>query len=752
MKDYVHKIDPENLKMIFGQAPVALAMLRGEDLIIDAANAQILDLWQKDASIIGMKILDALPEIEHQQFPHLLNQVYITGKPYNGIGEKAILDGKEFYFDFIYAPIYEAGNIIGISIVATDVTERVISQQMLKDSELLYRDLILNADVSTAIYHGEDLIINLANEKMLKDTWGRDESIIGKKLVDAIPELEGQPFIELLQNVLRTGETYFGKDDKVEMIINGERKISYYNYSYKPLRKSTGEIYGILNMAVDVTDQVLAKKQAEDSEALLNSFIQNAPMSVSIMQGPHFVITVSNDKTKELWGGSDDRIGKKLLDAYPHLENSETHKYVQKAYDTGDQLEIKDHELKSKDGQVKYINYILKPVKNILGHTEYIISVGYDVTEDVLNRGRLKASEQQFKDLANSIPQLVWKADAEGNVTYYNDKWYEYTGFPRDKYGDDSWKNIVKPEQYQRMYDTWYESVKTGRDYNIEYEFVDRERPGEYRWFLGQAVPIKNEKGEVTEWLGTCTDIHEIKLLQNQKDNFLGIASHELKTPLTSLKLYSQILEKSLRNSGDERNAGLAVKMDEQVNKLSSLIADLLDVTKIQNGRMQFSEEIFDFNELVAEVVNEIQPTCSHTIVLEMEEEVGKVFGDRGRISQVIDNLINNAIKYSPDANTVIVSTKPTNNFVILSVQDFGIGLEEDKHEKVFEQYYRVSGTEEHTFPGLGLGLYISSEIIKRSGGRIWVNSKLRQGSTFCFEIPKYNSKEDEERQENTYN
>lgn len=124
-------------------------------------------------------------------------------------------------------------------------------------------------------------------------------------------------------------------------------------------------------------------------------------MSVSIMQGPDFIFTVSNEKTNQRKWWQDWR---KLLDAYPHLENSETHKYVQKAYDTGDQLEIKDHELKSKDGQVKYINYILKPVKNISGHTEYIISVGYDVTEDVLNRRRLKASEQQLKYLATPFP------------------------------------------------------------------------------------------------------------------------------------------------------------------------------------------------------------------------------------------------------------------------------------------------------------------------------------------------------------
>lgn len=745
MKNYLSGIDLQNLKILFGQAPVALAMLRGKDLVIEAANEQILGLWQRDASVIGSGLLEAIPELKDQAFPNLLLTVLQTGESYKGTNELAVINGKESYFDFIYAPLYEGQEIIGVSVVATDVTERVIAKQQLKDSEFLYRDLILSADVSTAIYLGEDLIIGLANEQMLKKTWGRDESIIGKKLEEAIPELEGQPFIGLLQNVLRTGETYFGKDDKVDFIIDGEKKTFYYNFSYKPLRNTSGKIYGILNMAVDVTEQVKAKKDAEQSEAFLNDFIQNAPMAVSIMEGRDLIIKVTNKKTTELWSGIKGRLGMKLIDAYPDYEGTETHLQVLRAFDTGQQVEVKDHEVKKPDGSSKFINYILKPVRGVDNVTKYIISIGYDVTEDVLNRKKLKASEEQFRNLANSIPQLVFKADGNGFVNYYNDQWYEFTGFPRDEFGDKSWKDIVKPDQFDKMYNAWYDSVKTGKPYHIEYEFKDRSKPGQYRWFLGQAIPIKNEKGEIVEWLGTCTDIHEIKLLQSQKDTFLGIASHELKTPLTSLKLYSQVLEKNLIRMGDEKNAGLAVKMDNQLNKLSSLIGDLLDVTKIQNGQMVFSEEEFDFNELVKEVVGEIQISTSHKILLETGGGE-PVFGDKARISQVISNLISNAIKYSPDADTVIVETRLTGENVVLSVQDFGIGLEDDKKDKVFEQYYRVSGAEEHTFPGLGLGLYISSEIIKRTGGRIWVNSVAGKGSTFCFEIPKYKSEKRNER------
>jgi signal transduction histidine kinase len=201
--------------------------------------------------------------------------------------------------------------------------------------------------------------------------------------------------------------------------------------------------------------------------------------------------------------------------------------------------------------------------------------------------------------------------------------------------------------------------------------------------------------------------------------------------------LYSQYLEKNLRKQDDQKNADVAMKMDDQINKLTGLVNDLLDVTKIQNGKILLNKSNFNFDVLVTEIITEQQMSTSHRIYLEAEN-IGEIYGDRHRISQVMSNLISNAIKYSPDSDKIKITTKLTEEgCVLFSVKDYGIGIPEDKKDKVFEQYYRVSGSMEHTFPGLGLGLYISSEIIKRSGGRIFVNSIEGKGSDFCFEIPK---------------
>jgi signal transduction histidine kinase len=236
-------------------------------------------------------------------------------------------------------------------------------------------------------------------------------------------------------------------------------------------------------------------------------------------------------------------------------------------------------------------------------------------------------------------------------------------------------------------------------------------------------------------------DITERQQLEQQKDDFISIASHELKTPITSVKAYTQILGQRFRKAEDMKSFELVEKMDSQLDKLTDLIGDLLDVTKIQAGRIQFHESYFDFNELVEETVEELQRTTEkHHITNELQPSI-TVYGDQDRLGQVITNFITNGIKYSPQADKIIVKTVIDKDNVKLSVQDFGVGLSPVDQAKVFERFYRVGGSKQNTYPGLGLGLYISSEIIRRHQGSVWVESKKAKGSTFCFSLPKTKQK-----------
>jgi len=608
-----NNISHESLLTLFSKAPVAMALVTGDDFIISNANPKILELWGRDNSVLGKPLFDALPEIESQGFREIFNNVYNKGEIFNGNKWSVFLykqgNYEEHFFNFIYAPVFnDDKKITGVTIVATEVTDQVISEQKLKESEYRFEDLIKQSDYSIAIYRSEDLFIELANEPMLK-TWGKDSSVIGKKLEDALPELEGQPFVGILKDIFKTGIPYMATEDEANLVVDGKLQTFYFNFSYKPLKNSAGEIYAIYNTAVNVTDLVMARKAIQENE-------------------------------------------------------------------------------------------------------------------------------KKYRDLADSMPQFVWTSDKDGRITYMNDNWYKYMGFSKNENANEAIRKIIRPEVYPSIIEIWQQSTKTGKPFEVEYEFADPQNPDKYRWFLGRAVANFNENGEISQWIGTFTDIDDFKQLQTQKDNFLGIASHELKTPLTSLKLYTQFIELNLSKKGDIRNAEVAKRMNSQIDKLTELINDLLDVTKIQNGKIQLNDSDFDFDNLVEEVIIEQQMTARHKI-LSNEHHIGIVTADRHRISQVMSNLISNAIKYSPDADEILVSVTSEEDTIKFSVKDFGIGIPTDKQQKVFEQYYRVSGTKEHTFPGLGLGLYISSEIIKRTGGKIYVNSVEGKESDFCFEIPK---------------
>lgn len=231
-------------------------------------------------------------------------------------------------------------------------------------------------------------------------------------------------------------------------------------------------------------------------------------------------------------------------------------------------------------------------------------------------------------------------------------------------------------------------------------------------------------------------EAQEQKIVMEKKDEFITIASHELKTPVTSIKGYVQLLKYNFEKDGNEMAANLLTKVDSQINKLTTLISDLLDVKKIENGQLQYKEEEFDFNELVTEVIEEISQVFKRHTIIQQLCETKTVVGDRNKIGQVITNFIDNACKYSPINSEILISTEIVGNSVKLSVKDHGIGIPASEQGKIFDRFFRVSGEKENTYAGLGLGLYISSEFIKRHKGTIGVESEIGDGSTFNFTIP----------------
>jgi PAS domain S-box-containing protein len=226
------------------------------------------------------------------------------------------------------------------------------------------------------------------------------------------------------------------------------------------------------------------------------------------------------------------------------------------------------------------------------------------------------------------------------------------------------------------------------------------------------------------------------KLLEQQKDDFIAIASHELRTPVTTIKAYTELLRETITKKGDTEDAQIVIKLDEQIDRLIELIHSLLDTTKIAEGQLFLSLEDFDLNKLAAAKIEEMQHSSSrHTLKLVADKDV-LIKADKKRIEEVLTNLISNAIKYSPKGGDIIITTEKKQDGVDVSVTDNGIGIAEREQAKLFGRFFRVRNTQIETYPGMGLGLYIASAIIKQHNGNMWVTSKLNEGTTIHFTLP----------------
>jgi len=609
----------------------------------------------------------------------------------------------------------------------------------LNDKTSLFNILIEESEMPIGLYVGEELTIQVANKAILK-AWGKDDTVIGMELAQAVPELEGQPFIQILKNVFKTGIAYEAKEDKVQLINNGVLQTFYFDFIYKPLKDENGKVWGILNNATDVTALVKTKFKCKESEELFRQMIYDAPVAIGILKGKDFIIEEANDDLLKIWGKTKNIIGTKLIEGLPELIDQPFPQLLLQVYQTGvPHYGYETLARLERNGVLGdyYFNFVYDPIRDKDKNVTGVMIVANEITTQVKSRYAFKASEERFRNLVldNPMPTALYETE-DIIIKIANNEMLKLWGKDKSVLGKPMIDAIPELKD-QPFIDILKEVYRTGIAYHADQQAAHLYANGELKqfWFNFTYKPLRNAEGKVYAILHAAIDVTKQVQLQQQKDEFLGIASHELKTPVTSIKAYTQVLERMIRNEGDEKKANMVQKMDFQLNRLTGLIGDLLDVTKIQSGKMTLNPAKFDFDILIKEIVEEMQLiTSEHYIKIDLTSN-SVVYADKERIGQVITNFLSNAIKYSTDAENIDVKSLLKDNEVILSVQDYGIGISKELQHLVFEQFYRVSGNLQHTYPGLGLGLYISAEIIKNEGGRIWVESEEGKGSTFYFAL-----------------
>ena len=397
-------------------------------------------------------------------------------------------------------------------------------------------------------------------------------------------------------------------------------------------------------------------------------------------------------------------------------------------------LVILSGNLKVRQEELSVANVLLiKQEEKVKLINHELLQLNQELEERVTRRTKaLAESESRFRIMMETIPQIAWTNTIDGEVIFYNQRWYDYTGLNRKKSELWGFNTVIHPDDLKDSLN-WFRLIRKTRDEG-EFQLRGKRADGLYRWHLIRLMPIKNEEGQMQLWVGTATDIQELRLLQQQKDDFISIASHELKTPLTSLKASLQLLDRIKDNPTAAMLPKLIVQANKSLDKVNTLIEDLLNASKANEGQLHISPKLFVLSKVIDECCQHVRTEGIYKITTKGDMNV-EVYADATRIDQVVINFVNNAIKYAPESNELRISIETINNMVKVSVIDKGPGIPPEKLRYLFDRYYRVDNSGSK-YGGLGLGLYICTEIIKQHHGQIGVDSILGKGSTFWFTLP----------------
>ncbi len=496
-----------------------------------------------------------------------------------------------------------------------------------------------------------------------------------------------------------------------------------------PLFDKAGNIKGALNMLVDITD----KKLADEKLARLAAIVMSSDDAI-VSKSLDGIVTSWNDAAERIFGyKSDEMIGQPITKIIPESRLEEEPKLL-KQLRQGERVEHFETQRRTKEGKMRDVSLSVSPIRDKFEKVIGASKIARDITDQKIN-------ELMLKTISSVSPVALWMTDTNGNNIFVNDTWLTWTGIPLENQKGKGWMDAVIPEDKEDAYEKFKVALSRKENYSTKFRIL---KNGEQvRWCFTEGSPYFDRNGEFAGYAGSVTDITAMKKLEDRKDDFIKMASHELKTPITSIKGYVQLLQAIYAEMNEEKfkSSRQTVKtslhtISKQVNKLTRLVSELLDLSRIESGRLELHKKEFDLGDLVEETVQDIRLTTSRHAIIVHNDFEGLINGDKDRIGQVLTNLLANAVKYSPDADHIEIKVSCQANTAIVKIQDFGIGIEPEDQVRIFERFYRVEGKSEQTFPGFGIGLFIANEIVQRHQGTISVESKKGNGSVFTIVLP----------------
>ena len=605
--------------------------------------------------------------------------------------------------------------------MATETDKRDIIMKMLGQGEESFRNVFRYATIGIALtdFHGRFLQVNPAFCAL---SGYNVEELVQMDFVSITHPNDREANARLRKDLLEGSIPAFVLEKRY-VKKNGD--IFWAQISVSPVRDQEGSLLHTIALIEDIT----ARKQAEAQVgylAHLTEQVADAIISIDL----NYIIQSWNHGAESIYGWkAEEVIGKSLLEIAPSTFVTGSREESLQALATQGfwKGEVIQH---SKDGTPIFIFGTVSIITDQSGAIIGSVAINRDITEQ-------KEAERVRRRLAaivESSNDAIVGLTLMGIISSWNEAAERMYGYSEQE-AIGKHITLTIPRELQQEEEEILEKLRQGNRIQ-HYETVRLRKDGRLIDVSLSISPIRDRTGTIIGAAKIARDITERKEFERRKDEFIAMASHELKTPLTSLNGFLQLLDRHMGKRQDEQGIGIMNRVKREVNRLIKLVADLLDISKIQTGQLDYQEEFFNLDALVEEIVEMLQAgTASHRIWVE-GQTCALVFGDKGRIGQALMNLLTNAIKYSSQGSSVIVRLSADEENATVSVQDFGDGIAKEYQQKIFERYYQISDSGIQPFAGLGIGLYLANEIIKRHGGSIWVESTQGEGSIFSFTLP----------------
>lgn len=751
-------------------SPVGIILFRGPDHRIEMVNVVMLKRWKKsEREILGKKLIEAFPEIIMDKYIESLDQVHKQKKAIRFFDSSVeVMESgelKTYYFDFEYTPLLDSnGEINSIISTTIEVTEKVLARKKIEESEERFR---LVADSAPAMIwmttiNNKCIFLNKAwlefTGKSMKDQLGTGWS-------EGIHPDDLERSLEVCSNAFERREEFYME----YRLRRHDGEYRWISVSGKPRIASSHNFEGFIGACMDIHDQITYQKRLEEDEARLNIVIEASELGTWELNLKSKKVQYSDRYLQIL--GYNSPVALTHEQILNHLHP--------------DDLPVREKAFKQamESGSLHYISRVIwndSSMHWIEGkgrvffddHNEPLKVIGtvQDITEQVKSQKVLYESEQKFRLLADSMPQHIWTADLEGNLNYFNQSVFTYSGLSLGQLMKDGWMQIVHPDDREENVRRWQEAINNGHHFLFEHRFLKHD--GEYRWQLSRAIPQRDPNGNIQMWVGTSTDIQDQKVFLNELEkqvqertaelneknrelenmnkelqSFAYISSHDLQEPLRKIQTFSsRIMEKEHSNLSENGRDNFR-RMQSAANRMQKLIEDLLAYSRSSNAEHKY--EITPLDKVISEVLDDMKE--------ELQQKQAQVNVSVNcdlkmipfQFRQLINNLIANSLKFShpgiPPEITIKSSILSAETFDMpklekdskychICISDNGIGFEPHYSDKIFGLFQRLHGRSQ--FAGTGIGLAIVKKIVENHEGVITAKSSLGEGATFDIYIP----------------